>query len=153
MEIVGWHHLEAHLESELTPYDRHSLESCSAVSCTGSCIAALASTALYCGAVAKRSQEARSEVKNLSICNYDSRLATSTVVMNSSTSTNVGSPATSHTTDTTARPDHDRGGSNSKDSDSEGEGAEEQWQVSLFLEIFNFVGRCCCCENGGQTFV
>lgn len=109
----------------LKPYDRHSLESCSAVSCTGSCIAALA-TALYCSAVAKRSREAGGEIKNLSICNYDGCLTTSIVIMNSANSTNVGSTVTLHSTDTPAKHDHDiKGGSNSKDSDSEGEGAEE----------------------------
>ncbi|CAG9537714.1 unnamed protein product [Cercopithifilaria johnstoni] len=46
--------------------------------------------------------------------------------MNSATSTNVVSTATSYTTDTAAKHGHDlKGGSNSKDSDSEGEGAEE----------------------------
>ncbi|MCP9260085.1 Nuclear receptor-binding protein [Dirofilaria immitis] len=125
------------------PYDRHSLESCSAVSCTGSCIAALASTALYCGATTIRSRkETKSEIETLSICNCDSCLATTIVSMNSATSTNVGPTVTSHTTDTTVKLCHDtKGGNNSKDSDSEGEGAEELRIGDIIFVGFVGVGK------------
>ncbi|KAM3721289.1 Nuclear receptor-binding protein [Dirofilaria immitis] len=133
-KVNSWFHIKfrtwfclrvEHLCSAFQP--TKSLESCSAVSCTGSCIAALASTALYCGATTIRSRkETKSEIETLSICNCDSCLATTIVSMNSATSTNVGPTVTSHTTDTTVKLCHDtKGGNNSKDSDSEGEGAEE----------------------------
>lgn len=60
--------------------------------------------------------------------------------MNSVTSTNVVSTATSHTSDAAAKQSHDvKGGNNSKDSDSEGEGAEEvcQRSILIYLRISN----------------